>query len=94
MYVREARTTKNTEKILYLYFNFVFVFHEQKSLPSKESKPLDAFMDLDPIGKTKPFVDKKDFFSNMRQQTSSPMLASTPMKATLTVIRWFLIFSL
>ncbi|KAB7501763.1 hypothetical protein Anas_03557 [Armadillidium nasatum] len=52
------------------------------SLPSEHSQsqpPYDIFTELDPLGtgKVKPFVDKKDFFNDVRKQTSRRLLRGT-----------------
>jgi hypothetical protein len=45
---------------------------------------LDAFFDLDPLGTgtAKPFVDKKDFFNNLKHPQPSPM--TVPLVAAKT----------
>lgn len=52
------------------------------SLPSEHSQsqpPYDIFTELDPLGtgKVKPFVDKKDFFNDVRKQTTRRLLRGT-----------------
>ena len=59
------------------------------AIPQKQNastKKSDAFADLDPLGTgtARPFVDKKDFFLNLKTTQPTPMAGSTTTTTTTT----------